>query len=140
MRTALHAGTPRPAGALSRAMRLAYDPRVLRHSRRAVGSTLLLTLLVGLVGSWPAVVVGSACCCRGGDCHSAATQRCETSLVAAACCDEPLSVTRSTPASTHAVSVALPRPLRSVGLAAWMPGRAPATTRSAYAPTVVLRL
>jgi hypothetical protein len=136
----VRAGSPRCAGALSGAMRLAYDPRVLRDSRRAVGSTLLLTLLVGIVGSWPAVVVGSGCCCHGGDCHSAETQRCETSLVAAACCDEPLSVSRSAPVSTHAVSVALPRPLRSLGLAPWMRGHAPATTRSAYVPTVVLRL
>jgi len=105
-----------------------------------VGPALLLTLLVGMLGSWPTVVNGSACCCRGGDCHSEELQRCAPSLVAAACCDEPLSPGRSTPASIAALSLALLKPPPFLGLVPWMGGEPPAATEHAYLPSVVLRL
>lgn len=93
--------------------------------------TLTITLVVGLLG----MASSAASMPRGME----GMQHCQW-VTPAACCDQPLSVSSSSPLPKPAPSITLPAPLSSLDAVLWTPGHASVSGQPFYQRTVVLRL
>ena len=106
---------------------------------RALGLTVIVTLLVGLLAVAGSALAGSAESCMRGSSDQEGTHHCQW-MIPAACCDQPLLVSASSTLPKPAATIALLEALPSLGMAPWTPGHASVSGQPFYPRTVVLRL